>query len=538
MVEEIVEMIEKEETSRLEDFTGEKKEEEVKKPKGGRQLGRKGFLGFSINITITIFGFISMFFIKRYMGYEVVGMLAFATAYISLFAIIADLGFGVAHLKRVNEKELDEGKCNGTLITVKVILNFIMVGVLLATILIPKYFFDYRFESKTLELILYLAIVRTFLHNLISIFKNMTSAKLEIAKGTIPTITGRFVQMVMKISIAIVGLGAIYLVGAEIFASLLIVLMLYPLIRHYPISKTNRDYIKKYATFAIPVIFIGIVGTLAQSIDKVMIQFFVNSEAVGIYTIPQRITGIFLLVSLTITNLLFPTFSDLYSRKEFNIINRLSNEAVKYISITLIPAIIFFFIFAEPLMILVFGSDATKSVFILQVLLLAVYINAVRFPYSVQITSTGHLKLASKLTLLTLCMNIVLNFLFIPNEVLGIPMMGLGGAGAAVTTLVSLSVNAVLAKYFAFQITGTQGYRRIWKHFIAGGFATGIGYGLFQFSIEWYYLPAYFFLVIGLFLGVIILLKEFGKKELQFYFDTIHPGKMKRYMVDEIRNKN
>ena len=73
-----------------------------------RQIARKSVLSSSSNFLIAVFGFISMIFVKRFMGYETIGMLAFALAYVQLYSIIGDLGFGTAHLKRVNEKGLDE----------------------------------------------------------------------------------------------------------------------------------------------------------------------------------------------------------------------------------------------------------------------------------------------------------------------------------------------------------------------------------------------------------------------------------------------
>ena len=503
----------------------------------GRQLARKSVLASSSNFLITLFGFISMIFIKRFMGYETVGMLAFALAYVHLFSIIGDLGFGTAHLKRVNEKGLDEGKCNAVLISVKLILNFIMIGVVLATILVSKHVFHYKFETKTLELILYLTILKAFFDHLIAIFKNIYSGKLEIAKAMIPKISGRFLQMVLKISIAVLGFSAVYLVAAEIVVSILILSGLILLFRGHVLKKPDWNYFKHYATFAFPVIFIGTVATLTHGLDKVMIQFFVGSEAVGVYTIPQRITMAFLLVSGSITGLLFPTFSNLYSNKKFNSINRLSNEAVKYISITLVPAVVFLFLFADPLMVLLFGSDATKSTPILQVLLLAIYIDAVRTPYGIQITSTGHLKIAMAISAFALVLNTSLNIIFIPDEIFGIRMMGLGALGAALTTLISLSLRGILAKHFAYKLTKTKGYHRIWTHLVAGGFSAAGGYLFYNFSTVWYLLPGYFFAIMGIYLGIMYALKEFGKEELYFYLNTIHPGKMKKYVTDELKGK-
>ena len=95
-------------------------------------------------------------------------MLAFAVSFVGLFKFIGDLGVGVSHSKNVNDKNLDEGKCNGALITIKLVLNILMVLSILTTIFVLKIFFDYRFESEILELLVYLVIIKVFIDNLIS----------------------------------------------------------------------------------------------------------------------------------------------------------------------------------------------------------------------------------------------------------------------------------------------------------------------------------------------------------------------------------
>jgi len=116
-------------------------------------------------------------------------------------------------------------------------------------------------------------------------------------------------------------------------------------------------------------------------------------------------------------------------------------------------------------------------------------------------------------------------------------MMGLGAFGGALTTLICFSLGGILAKYFAYKLTKTKGYRRIWIHLVAGGFSAAGGYYFYNFSTAWYFLPGYFFCIMGIYLGIMYVVKEFGKEELYFYLDTIHPGKMKRYITDELKGK-
>ena len=492
----------------------------------------------SSRFLMTLFGLISTIVIKRNMGYETIGMLAFAVAYVEMFNILGDLGVSTAHNKRVNEHKLDEGKCNGTYITIRLILNVFMIGTILTSILVYKYLLGYAYESEVMEWILYLTIFRFFLEHNIETFKIINAAKLEIAKNLVPRIVGRFLQMLIKCAIAIIGFSATYLVGAEIVACAVILILLYLLFRKAPLKRFDRAYFKIYATFALPVIFIGLVGSLSHRLDKVMIQAFVGSEEVGIYSIPLSISLIFLMVAMQITKLLFPTFSRLHSRKKFDQINTLSNRAVKYISMSMIAPLVFFFVFAEPIMILLFGSDATVSAPILQVLLLGTYVTAIVTPYAIQVVSTGHLRIALGLSSFTLIMVVILNAVFIPDELFGYQVFGLGGLGAAITTSLSLLMRGIFAKYFAKRLTGTLGYPRIWTHLLAGCISGAVGYLIWiSLPTDWYFLPIYGIALLGATLSILFLTKEFTREELQFFWNAIDPRKMKRYIVSEIRGQ-
>ena len=70
------------------------------------------------------------------MGYEVVGALAFAVAYVAIFSSISALGLAVTHSKLYNDKNSDKAKCTGTFLFSKFALNLVMILVVILSILI------------------------------------------------------------------------------------------------------------------------------------------------------------------------------------------------------------------------------------------------------------------------------------------------------------------------------------------------------------------------------------------------------------------
>ena len=500
-------------------------------------LGIKTLLRVSSKYLWQIFGLISLIIIQRNYGYEVIGMMAYAIAYVHIFQIISDLGYTSAHSKRLNEGNLDEGKCNGTYITIRLALNFITTLVILLSILIPKYVYNYQYESKTLEILLYLSIIHIFIININETFHGLFNAKLEVAKKVVPTTIGRFIQMIIKCTISIFfshKFGVLYLVGAEIFSVLIILLLFTTLIRKYKFKKFDYNYFKKYSTFAIPVIFMGFVGSMNHYFDKIMIQMFLGSKEVGIYVISERIALFFLIISSSIIKLLFPTFSNLYSNKKYIKINKISNSATKYISLTIVPPILFLFIFGDNILKIIFGPEAIQSVNVLRVLLIAIFIYAISNPYIVQITSTGHLKIALFIDSISLISNVILNCIFIPKSLFGIKMIGMGALGASFTYFFSISFKAIMSKYYAKKITQTKGYTNIWKHIIAALLTSLCAINFLFLAHIWYLLPFLFSLILLINISILFFLKEFGRIELNFYLSVLNYNNITKYMKSEL----
>ncbi len=59
----------------------------------------------------------------------------------------------------------------------------------------------------------------------------------------------------------------------------------------------------------------------------------------------------------------------------------------------------------------------------------------------------------------------------------------------------------------------------------------------FIFIDSWYEVIGFTLLGFGIYLGFLLVLREFTKKDLQLFLDILSPKKMKRYVVSELRDK-
>ncbi len=263
-----------------------------------------------------------------------------------------------------------------------------------------------------------------------------------------------------------------------------------------------------------------------------------SARDVGYYSAAKQITLIFSSITLTSTALIFPTISHYHTKHDFEAIRRLSDNAERYLSMILFPVVAFTLVFSREICLLLLGEKfVTVAPVILILLICVVYINAISSNYASQISGTDHIKLLARLSFFTLGLNILLNILFIPDKIWGIPLVGMGAIGAAAATLISASATGIVYRLFAFRITGARTNPVILFHLLAALLMTG---GLYLLRsvvspLDWYHLV--FFGIIGtlFYFLILILLKEFDKKELRYFWNILNPAAMKNYALDEIK---
>ena len=155
-------------------------------------LKQKASLSFGLNILGSAFGYISLFFVSRYMGPEAIGIIASILSFINLFAILGDFGFSSAHVKRVSEG-MHFGKCNGTYFLVKTIIT-ISIGIFS---FLTFLFLQHKTKNSYLDPkyinVFYILFISTLFANLIAPVRITFQAKVEKAKEVIP----QFIQKII-----------------------------------------------------------------------------------------------------------------------------------------------------------------------------------------------------------------------------------------------------------------------------------------------------------------------------------------------------
>lgn len=497
-------------------------------------IGRKVILTFSVNILKNALGYVGLFFVARYMGPTALGIIGFGFAYVGIFNFISDMGFGTAHIKRISEGK-DLAKCVGTYLSVRSILTGGMAVSVLISIFVLKTILHKSFESSVHEHVIYLALFTMILGNFSSIISSTFAGKRETAKQSIPELISKIVEVPLKILVAVVGLGVVMLAGASVVGSAVCLAIFTVLFRQYSIEKPDWASVKDYWVFALPVMIIVSANAVTENLDKIMIQYFWSSDELGYYIGAHKISMIFVFIAPAVGTLVFPTISSYHSKNDIDSIRKLTHRAERYLSLLLLPIGVVLIFFGRTIAIILLGKEFYPSGQILSILAGAMIISIISVPYANQIIGTNKPKLSAVLSLVLMALNVSFNILFIPNQIFGIEVFGLGAYGAGLATLIATFLMALIYRFFAYKITHTPINTRVFRHLFASGLMALVIYVLLSRAINPGLFASLAIILVGLSTYTILLIsfRELSKGDLIYLFDIISLSNMKSYISNE-----
>lgn len=500
-------------------------------------LKQRTFFSLLMTIIQQAVGYVALYFISRYMGPEALGTVSSALAFCSVFLIFGNMGYGLAHMKKVSEG-VDLAKCNGTFLTIKAILTLLIGIICLITIKVTEMYGGKLPVPDNQISVLYIILVSVLIGNMTQAFNGTFAARLEKVKEWSSLFSTKFVSASLKTISAILGLSVFFLAYSSLAGSIVGFLIAIWFFRKLPIAKPDWNLFIEYTKFAMPAFFIGISATLAMQLDKVFINLFSDVTQVGLYTAAQSIVMMITFISTIFISLLFPTFSRLHANNDIKGIRLLSNRIERYISFPLMAAGIFVYFFSPQIQYILLGDKFVVSANIIKILIINAMLLIFAQPYTSQIIGMGRIKLATLLSIFVLILNIIFYVIFIPESFLGINMMGLGGRGAALSLLVSNIIGTNLFRYYAFKISGAKPNLVILSHLVV----SVVTFGIINFFLKDLSQINNIIVLTGvaliggfIYLTILALLKQFTKNDFNYYLNVVDPVKMMKYVVSEVK---
>ena len=261
--------------------------------------------GFS-NLLNSVFGFILIIYIARSLGENDFGIYNFALSFTALFAILADPGISSFMVREIarNKNLTDEYVTNVSLI--KLLLS--VIAFLLIVLVINA--LDYPNDTKMIVYIF--GLYRVFITFSLT-YKSIFQAFEKMELNAIVEISKQIILILLASFVIYSGYGLLELAYVYVFVGILDITLSHFILRSkikYINSKINISLCKTIVLKSLPFGFNGLFAVIFFKIDVVMLSYFQNDFAVGIYSAAYvPLLALATMLSYTVTSAIYPLMS-------------------------------------------------------------------------------------------------------------------------------------------------------------------------------------------------------------------------------------
>ncbi len=276
-----------------------------------------------------------------------------------------------------------------------------------------------------------------------------------------------FGRLILILILLVLGFGIIGVIGGVFIIMLLEILISFVLIvRRIGFAFPKFTYIREYLRYSAPITPNSLIRWITESSDRFVIGFFLGVTSVGIYSAGYVIGGLIFQLMYPIQLILFPELSRLYDRLEIETVKFYLSISLKYFLLVAIPAVVGLSALAGPILNLFTTPQFAPGAVVIPFIALSGLLAGI---YQIVINVT-HLVKKNRFNLiihvLAAVSNLLLNLLLIPL---------VGFIGAAIATLISYTITAIVAILFSFRYIRFKIYwSPISKSVAASGFMAGI----------------------------------------------------------------
>ena len=497
-------------------------------------LKQKFILNFISKVFLQVLQIAASILVARLAGPTVLGTVAFGTAYVGSFIFISGLGLGSAHTKLISEGQ-NESDCLTTYSILRSITICIFIIVVTLFFFSQKYIFNYQFESKIHQYVIFITLIAATIQSISQIATGTFTAKVEIAKATIIDSARMFIFHILRIIIVLLGYKALTLALGKIISFIIIIPLILYLFKDYSFGKFDKKLAKKYISIALPTLLIMFSENLMHTLDRVILQFFHNSEQVGYYTAGYKIGGLLMMLTAGVSPF-FPIFSKAYANNKLSYIKDKIYKYERFIFIFIMPLIIFIAIYADSIIKLVLGKQYINSITTMSIITVAMFVKIIIKPYSNVLTGKGLFNLTAIISIIQLILFVIALVIFIHPSFLG--LKATGGA------IAFLAANLFAGLIYVFFAKRNLPILKITKnmHFMLFGIINFIGfYLLYNYFVNKYGInfriafPFIYFIVTYL---LLLVLRWINKEDFDIFKSMVDLRTMKKYIYGELKNKN
>jgi len=392
-------------------------------------IQRQSTLSLISTIGITLFGFISTMLFSHLLGKDLMGVYYLFLAYYGIFNMIGDGGFGQAAVKRISEGN-DQNAYLTAYTTLRALL--ILVSTLLLLLLSP-YFID--LQSYDLVLWIIIALSASFFGHTVTygVYGLGHVGVYSLSNGI-----SEFFRILVQIIAVLLGFSVFGLYGGFIVGILISGIVCLKYFTFKP-AKFSFRHITSLAVYGFWIFLIGTGSIVFAYADTIFIGYFMTNGDVGIYRTAYQFTSLAAFLSVAIATTLTPKISHWSANNQMDKIAPVITRGITFSLLLAIPVAFGGILLSERLLYFFYGADFAAGSTVCSILFIMQIISVFTLLLGVALTASDHARQAFYAAGIAALLNIVLN-------VTMIPIVGINGA--AVSTVISFGLNAILISHF------------------------------------------------------------------------------------------
>jgi O-antigen/teichoic acid export membrane protein len=399
-----------------------------------RKIAKNTGVLFAGQILSYVLGFIYVIYVARYLGAESFGILTLALAFTGIFGILADLGLSRLIVRDVSRDKSLTGKYLGNSLSMKLILALFM---LLVTILVLN-LFNYPEEIINVVYILTISVIFTsfsqLFYSIYQIFQKMEYQAIGLILNGILILGSAFLGMLFRLDVT--GFAILYLI-ATIFVLLYnIIVCSYKFM--IPGIKFNFSFWKMIISNSI---FFGLADVFIViyfNIDSVMLSLIVGEAVVGWYNAAYRLIFVLMFIPTVLVVTLFPLMSKQFEYAK-EILKMEYEKSFKYLFVISIILLVYGLLFADKIILMIYGNDYFPAIGALQVLIFVIPIIFLTNLFGNLMAAINMQRVVTLVAGANAFLNIVLNLILIPKY---------SFIGAGIATVLTEGLGFVLMYYY------------------------------------------------------------------------------------------
>lgn len=394
-------------------------------------------LGFSTiaQIVVYVLGFLFTIYLARILGEAGYGQYSFALAFTTLFTTFADIGMNQYLIRELARDKNLYGSYVTNIFIIKIGLAFFTLGLIVLVINLMGY-------PENVKNLVYIFGIYIILSSFIATMSSVFQSFERMDFSSVITIMEKIIIICIGVLVISIGYGLIALAYAYVIAGILGMLVglvfLLKKINMKP-GKVNISLWSKITYHSLPFGLNGLFAVLYFQIDSVLLSFFKNDVAVGIYNAAYN--PILALGAIS-TNIFMPVVYPMMSRyftSSENALTKLTELSMKYLLIIGLPSAIGCFVLAKDFIFLFYGSEYSNAVIAFQILAFFIPFRILNSVNGTLLSSINKQNLRMIGVLIGGIFNILINLILIPI---------FSYIGASITTVLSELFLYVIFVYF------------------------------------------------------------------------------------------